>query len=116
MKARPTPVPYPAPRPTTGQLAALREQLEEQRRFRLDQLAELRAIDPDSASEVTDVLAAGARAALRDVLTALRRMDAGTYGTCTDCGTQLPVERLEVIPQVTQCLACRRAAVGLDGG
>ena len=115
MKARPTPAPYPVPRPTTRQLAVLRDQLEEQRRFRLDQLEELRAVDPDSVSEVTEVLAAGARAALRDVLTALRRMDAGTYGSCAECGTQLPVERLEVLPQVTQCLDCRRDAVGLDG-
>jgi DnaK suppressor protein len=95
---------------TPRQLAAYRTQLEEQRRFRLDQLDELKAIDPGNTSEVTEVLAAGARVALRDVLAALYRMDAGTYGSCTDCGGAVPLERLEVLPQVGQCLACSRHA------
>lgn len=103
-----TPAARTAPTPT--QLATFRDQLEEQRRFRLDQLDELRTIDPRNTSEVTEVLAAGARSALHDVLAALYRIDAGTYGSCTDCGTQLPVERLEVLPQVGQCLPCRRSA------
>lgn len=90
------------------QLAALRTQLEEQRRFRLQQLVELRGIDPHSYSEVTEVLASGAHRALRDVLAALRRIDEGTYGRCTECGQHLPLERLEVLPQVAECLACSR--------
>lgn len=94
--------------PTPVQLAGFREQLEEQRRFRLEQLDELRAIDPDNSSEVTEVLAAGARSALHDVLDALYRIDTGSYGTCTDCGATLPLERLEILPQVGQCLPCRR--------
>ena len=110
---------FPAARgpavPTDAQLAAFRAQLEEQRRFRLEQLADLREIDPDNTSEVTEVLASGARAALREVLAALHRMDTGSYGSCTDCGTALPVERLEVLPQVGQCLTCRRAADQLSG-
>jgi RNA polymerase-binding transcription factor DksA len=98
------------------QLAAFRAQLEQQRSFRLEQLAELRAIDPDSASEVTEVLAAGARVALNDVLAALYRMDTGRYGRCTDCVEPLPLERLEVLPQVGQCLVCSRRAAALSGG
>lgn len=97
------------------QLAAFRAQLEEQRRFRLEQLDELRTIDPHNASEVTEVLAAGARVALHDVLAALHRMDAGSYGMCTDCGDALPLERLEVLPQVAQCLACSRQSGGRAG-
>jgi DnaK suppressor protein len=92
------------------QLAAFRKQLDEQRRFRLDQLDELRAIDPDNSSEVTEVLAAGARIALDDVLAALYRMDNGSYGSCTKCGTAIPLERLEVLPQVAHCLPCSRSA------
>ena len=99
-------------RPTVSarQLAAFRAQLDEQRRFRLDQLEELRAIDPDNASEVTEVLAAGARIALHDVLSALHRMDTGTYGSCIACGSAIPLERLEVLPQVAHCLECSRSA------
>jgi RNA polymerase-binding transcription factor len=102
-------------RPTPIQLATFREQLEQQRRFRLEQLEELRAIDPSNTSEVTEVLAAGARAALHEVLAALYRMDNGTYGVCTDCGSYLPMERLEVLPQVGQCLPCRRTAALREG-
>jgi RNA polymerase-binding transcription factor DksA len=95
---------------TPAQLATFRDQLEQQHRFRLEQLEELREIDPRNTSEVTEVLSAGARAALHDVLAALYRMDAGTYGVCTDCGAALPIERLEVLPSVGQCLPCRRTA------
>jgi RNA polymerase-binding transcription factor DksA len=106
----PTPAPAAFDAPTPVQLANFGDQLEEQRRFRIEQLEELRAIDPHNTSEVTEVLAAGARAALHDVLTALYRIDAGTYGICTDCGSGLPLERLEILPQVGQCLPCRRGA------
>ena len=95
---------------TPRQLAAFRRQLDEQRRFRLDQLDELRAIDPDNSSEVTEVLAAGARVALHDVLAALDRMDEGSYGSCVTCGAAIPLERLEVLPQVAHCLPCSRSA------
>ena len=107
MTIRPNPA---AGQITRRQVAAFRAQLEEQRQFRLDQLDELRAIDPDNVSEVTEVLAAGARVALRDVLAALRRMDTGEYGRCVDCGGTVPLERLEVLPQVGHCLLCSRAA------
>lgn len=105
---RPDPLPPDDLRPE--HVATLRAQLEQQARFRLDQLDDLRATDPDHASEVTVLLTVGARAALHDVLGALARMDAGTYGICTDCGVRMPHERLEVLPQVAQCLTCRRAA------
>jgi DnaK suppressor protein len=39
-------------------------------------------------------------------------MDEGRYGRCQDCGEQLPIERLEVLPQVSQCMACQREAEG----
>jgi RNA polymerase-binding transcription factor DksA len=103
-----TPAPAAFDAPTPVQLAGFREQLEEQRRFRLEQLEELRAIDPHNSSDVTEVLAAGARAALHDVLAALYRIETGSYGICTDCGARLPVERLEILPQVGQCIECRR--------
>jgi DnaK suppressor protein len=108
MNSTAMPADYGAPAPSPAQLAMFRSQLEEQRQFRIDQLDELRTIDPHNASEVTEVLAAGARAALLDVLNALHRMDTGAYGRCTHCGTRLPLERLEVLPQVGECMPCRR--------
>lgn len=115
MSSYPIPVAYSAAAPTPDQLTMFRAQLEEQRRFRLDQLAELRAVDPHNTSDVTEVLAAGARAALQSVLAALHRMDSGTYGVCTACGTRLQVERLEVLPQVGECLPCRQSAAARTG-
>lgn len=97
----------------TEQRAAFRTQLLEQRGFRIDQLRMLCRTRPRptrSAREVTLALKTGARSALRDVEAALRRMDEGTYGLCISCGEHLPIERLEVLPQVARCLPCQRAA------
>jgi RNA polymerase-binding transcription factor len=104
-----------APALTPSRLTALRTMLEEQRNFRIEQLAQLRDGNEPTLlrgvdREISDSLVAGARAALDDVLDALRRMDAGTYGICTDCQAPLPIERLEILPQVARCIACQRRA------
>jgi DnaK suppressor protein len=39
---------------------------------------------------------------------ALRALDDGTYGTCTNCGEPIAVERLEAIPWVATCIDCAR--------
>ena len=36
---------------------------------------------------------------------ALARLDAGTYGTCVDCGQPIPDARLEVRPEAARCIA-----------
>ncbi|MDP9091505.1 MAG: TraR/DksA C4-type zinc finger protein [Actinomycetota bacterium] len=97
------------------QVARLRRLLEQQRRFRSDQLAHLdqdRALrSPDAGvREVAESLLAGARLALHEVRDALRQMDAGQYGTCRDCHALLDADRLEALPQVTRCPACQRVA------
>jgi RNA polymerase-binding transcription factor DksA len=100
-------------RPNREQLAAFRDQLLEQRGFRIDQLRLLlitRVRASRSSREVTATLLAGARSALRDVNAALERLDDGTFGHCTACECRLPIERLEVLPQVAMCMACQRAA------
>lgn len=43
-----------------------------------------------------------------EVLTALQRMDEGTYGKCENCGRPIPLERLEAIPTTTLCVACKQ--------
>ncbi len=100
------------PTPTAEQLAAFRSQLEEQRGFRVDQLRLLLRTRAHSSprSEVTVSLLAGARAAYADVTAALLRMHDGTYGYCTDCGEPMPIERLEVLPQVARCAPCQLEA------
>ncbi|MCU1655897.1 MAG: hypothetical protein JWO57_553 [Pseudonocardiales bacterium] len=104
-----------APALTDERLAQLREMLEQQRDFRLDQLGQLYRYDDrpahtDVDREITRSLIDGARAALRDVRAALRRMDVGSYGRCLHCEAPLTTERLEVLPQAALCMSCQRAA------
>ena len=39
---------------------------------------------------------------------ALKRIDEGTYGICTNCGRQIAEERLEALPWATLCIDCQR--------
>jgi RNA polymerase-binding transcription factor len=41
---------------------------------------------------------------------ALARIDAGTFGTCTNCGKPIAAERLEALPWAALCIDCQRAA------
>ncbi len=52
----------------------------------------------------------GARLALTDVESALARISHGSYGRCAHCGTTMPLERLEVLPQAALCMPCQRSA------
>jgi DnaK suppressor protein len=44
---------------------------------------------------------------LRAVGAALLRVDEGTYGVCTSCGTDIPFERLKVQPMAQRCARCQ---------
>jgi DnaK suppressor protein len=48
------------------------------------------------------------RGELARVDTALRKLDAGTYGTCATCGNPIAAERLEAIPWAPTCIDCAR--------
>jgi len=43
---------------------------------------------------------------------ALRARADGTYGTCRECGRQIPPERLEARPEATLCVECQRRLEG----
>jgi RNA polymerase-binding protein DksA len=45
---------------------------------------------------------------LTEIDAALKRIANGTYGTCTNCGNQIPEERLEALPWATLCIDCQR--------
>jgi DnaK suppressor protein len=45
---------------------------------------------------------------LSDIDAALKRIEEGTYGICTNCGKQIPEERLEARPWATLCIDCQR--------
>jgi RNA polymerase-binding transcription factor DksA len=104
---------------SAAELSALRENLNEQRAFRLDQLAQLwhgaparaqRAREQAAVSqlEVHIKLCASARMVLADVEAALERMDQGTYGICRQCRHPIEPARLRIVPQARYCGRCHQ--------
>ena len=53
-------------------------------------------------------LLAGAKESLAQVRAAMRRVDAGTWGICSKCGTTISAERLAALPTATTCVDCAR--------
>ena len=49
---------------------------------------------------------------LAEIDAALKRIEDGTYGTCTNCGNQIPPERLEARPWATLCIDDKRQREG----
>jgi DnaK suppressor protein len=49
-------------------------------------------------------------AELGDIEAALERIDAGTYGQCTDCGVTIPPARLNAYPTAKRCIDCQTVA------
>ena len=43
---------------------------------------------------------------LQDVIDALERIKAGTYGKCSNCGKEISVERLRANPAAKTCINC----------
>ncbi|MEO8024200.1 TraR/DksA family transcriptional regulator [Polaromonas sp.] len=41
---------------------------------------------------------------------ALGRIEAGSYGQCTDCGVSIPVARLQASPEAQRCIPCQEKA------
>ncbi|MGH2467483.1 MAG: TraR/DksA family transcriptional regulator, partial [Candidatus Limnocylindrales bacterium] len=74
------------------------------------------------AAAASQVFAQQRDIALRDrslrqlelVEAALARLDAGTFGACTNCGQPIAEGRLEAIPWASLCIDCQRT-VGRSG-
>ncbi|HZS30523.1 MAG TPA: TraR/DksA C4-type zinc finger protein [Gaiellaceae bacterium] len=71
----------------------------------------------DSASatlgrEIDYTLGENSEQVLAEIDAALARIENGTYGTCTNCGNEIPVERLEAYPAASLCIDCKRRAEG----
>lgn len=46
-------------------------------------------------------------AELGDIEAALERMDAGTYGQCSECGVTIAPARLNAYPTAKRCIVCQ---------
>jgi DnaK suppressor protein len=47
---------------------------------------------------------------LREVRAALRRIEAGTFGSCVECDESINPKRLAAIPWASSCIVCQEAA------
>ena len=67
----------------------------------------------DTATETYDreldyTLEENSEHVLEEIEAALKRIEEGTYGICTNCGTQIAEARLEALPWATLCIDCAR--------
>jgi len=53
--------------------------------------------------------AAATRQMLMNLTQALERMRQGSFGECTECGSDIEVKRLEAIPWARYCVRCQEA-------
>jgi DnaK suppressor protein len=116
-----TPPPAQATLVPKADLPRLRAELEQQQRFRLDQIDQLAseaALAADEARrQVIRALTMAAEWALGDINWALQRLDRGTYGTCERCTAPVPFERLNILPMARLCMPCqRRSEASKPGG
>lgn len=45
---------------------------------------------------------------LAAVTAALKKIDSGIYGLCSNCGQAIPPERLEIFPEAALCVDCQK--------
>jgi DnaK suppressor protein len=50
----------------------------------------------------------GDRRLLRDVVSALQKIDDGSFGSCERCGEDIAEKRLEALPFARYCIDCQR--------
>lgn len=54
---------------------------------------------------------------LREVQAALRRIEQGTYGVCSECEEPISVKRLDAVPWARSCVSCQeRIAAAAESG
>jgi len=98
-----------------SRLPLVRARLEQERCFRIDQVAQLAG---DLAEEgldqarlqVTREIRSAALYILTEIEEAIARLEDGSYGTCQLCGKTVESKRLEVVPSTKLCLACDSSA------
>jgi DnaK suppressor protein len=76
-------------------LPAVRSELDEQRRLRIEQLDELRVDAAEAAATADEPLS--------EIDAALQRLEDGSYGICEHCEEPIRWERLDVLPVTRVC-------------
>lgn len=112
---------------TADETAELKQSLEKRRQLLLEEIrdelsrsGEQHYVDlagrvPDLGDEsVADMLTdLGAAIVDRQIVevriieATLKRLAAGDYGSCVDCGADIPLERLRAYPTAERCISCQ---------
>ena len=87
----------------------LEESKENDEEFETTELSNYDNHPADNASDLTDkhtrlALRKHSEEEIADIEEALTAIDEGTYGVCTECGKEIPMERLEALPTATTCV------------
>ena len=69
-------------------------------------LGRLTRMEAISDKSVNEEVQRQAKARLEKLLAALDRIDKGKYGVCLRCGKEIPLGRLEVVPEAFVCVEC----------
>ena len=100
----------------------LKQMLEDRRRDIQDRLRSLRETLPAQVAEVKDAEEQSVQDFVQDVELALmemksetlgqideaiRRLEAGSYGTCANCGNEIAEARLKALPFASLCRECQ---------
>ena len=105
-------------------LTYFRNQLVEKQRQLVDEVGRTAAYGKDAEDDaITDLgdqantaynrefffeLGNGDRRLLRDVVSALQKIDDGSFGSCERCGETIGEKRLEALPFARHCITCQR--------
>jgi len=84
-------------------------------RSRSDSFGAIAGEAPDTGDEALASLVADTENAetnrdvreLRELEAAVQRIENGTYGSCAECGDDIPFERLRAYPGAIRCIACQ---------
>jgi DnaK suppressor protein len=87
-----------------------RRRLDHERNSRLAQLRAIEESGPHADEDLQAAQTAAIQAVLEEIDAAGRRLADGSYGTCKNCRTAIPVERLEILPYVRFCVGCQQRA------
>jgi DnaK suppressor protein len=68
-----------------------------------NEIAPSEGIDVEMSLDQGDVLR------VRDIDAALQMIKEGTFGTCAECGVEIPEDRLSEIPSARFCLRCEKS-------
>lgn len=87
-----------------------RQRLEHERNSRLAQLRAIEESAPHADKDLQEAQTSAIERVLEEIDAAGQRLADGSYGTCSNCRTAIPVERLEILPYVRFCVGCQQRA------